>query len=108
VKNYSEYYHDSLEYKEELINMFTLGQITLEDKAKGEAHSSRSVRKSPNSSSRPEDDSEDYDYVRKIMSKRYVGNFSLFQSIPDFWAIDQLFPIVPDTELNIEPDSVVA
>ncbi len=105
VKNYSEYYHDSLEYKEELINMFTLGQITLEDKAKGEALFFKICQKVFKFIQQTEDDSEDFDYVRKIMSKRYVANFSLFQSIPDFWAIDQLFPIVPIQKLNIEPDS---
>ena len=103
VKTYREFYHDSLEYKEELINLFNLGQIDLEDKAKGEALFYKICKKIYRYLQQTEDDSEEYEYVRKLMSKRYIGNFSLFQTMPDFWAIDQLFPIVPIQKLNMEP-----
>lgn len=105
VKNYREYYHDSLEYKEELLNMFNLGQLNLEDKARGEALFFKICQKIYNFTLQTEDESEEFDYIKKLMSKKYIGNFSLFQSLPDFWAIDQLFPIVPIQKLNIEPDS---
>ena len=103
VKTYREFYHDSLEYKEELINLFNLGQIDLEDKAKGEALFYKICQKIYRYLQQTENDSEEYEYVRKLMSKRYIGNFSLFQTMPDFWAIDQLFPIVPIQKLNMEP-----
>jgi len=105
VKNYRELYHDSLEYKDELINMFNLGQLGLEDKAKGEALFYKICQKIYRYIQQTEDESEEFDIVRKLMSKRYIGNFSLFQSMPDFWAIDQLFPIVPIQKLNKEPEN---
>ena len=105
VKNYRELYHDSLEYKDELINMFNLGQLGLEDKAKGESLFYKICQKIYRYIQQTEDESEEFDIVRKLMSKRYIGNFSLFQSMPDFWAIDQLFPIVPIQKLNKEPEN---
>jgi arginine decarboxylase len=105
VKTYREFYHDSLEYKEELINLFNLGQIDLEDKAKGEALFFKICQKIYRYLQQTENDSEEYEYVRKLMSMRYIGNFSLFQTMPDFWAIDQLFPIVPIQKLNKEPEN---
>jgi arginine decarboxylase len=105
VKNYRELYHDSLEYKDELINMFNLGQLGLEDKAKGEALFYKICQKIYKYIQQTEDESEEFDNVRKLMSKRYIGNFSMFQSMPDFWAIDQLFPIVPIQKLNKEPEN---
>lgn len=104
VKNYRELYHDSLEFKDELINLFNLGQLNLEDKAKGEALFYKICQKIYKYIQQTEDDSEEFEYVRKLMSKKYIGNFSMFQSMPDFWAIDQLFPIVPIQKLNTEPE----
>jgi arginine decarboxylase len=106
VKNYREYYHDSLEYKEELINMFNLGQLSLEEKARGESLFFDICQKIYKFLQRTEDESEEFDYVKKFVSKKYIGNFSVFQSMPDFWAIDQLFPIVPIQKLNQEPECI--
>ncbi len=104
VKNYREYYHDSLEYKDELINMFNLGQLDLAEKARGETLFFKICQKIHNFIRQTGNESEEFDHVRKLMSKRYIGNFSLFQSMPDFWAIDQLFPIVPIQKLNHRPE----
>lgn len=106
VKNYREYFHDSLDYKEELINMFNLGQLDLAEKAKGEALFYKICQKIHRFLKQTGNESEEFDYVRKLMSKKYIGNFSLFQSMPDFWAIGQLFPIVPIQKLNQQPECV--
>ncbi|KAF5411173.1 MAG: arginine decarboxylase [Candidatus Methanocomedens sp.] len=106
VKNYREYFHDSLEYKDELINMFNLGQLDLAEKAKGEALFYNVCQKIHRFIKQTGNESEEFDYVRKLMSKKYIGNFSLFQSMPDFWAIGQLFPIVPIQKLNRQPECV--
>ncbi|MDF1556909.1 MAG: biosynthetic arginine decarboxylase [ANME-2 cluster archaeon] len=106
VKNYREYFHDSLEYKEELINMFNLGQLDLAEKAKGETLFFNICQKIHRFINQTGNESEEFDYVRKLMSKKYIGNFSLFQSMPDFWAIGQLFPIVPIQKLNRQPECV--
>ncbi|MCD4809420.1 MAG: biosynthetic arginine decarboxylase, partial [Methanosarcinales archaeon] len=104
VKNYREYYHDSLEYKDELISMFNLGQLDLAEKARGETLFFKICQKIYRFIRQTDNESEEFDYVRKLMSKRYIGNFSLFQSMPDFWAIGQLFPIVPIQKLNRQPE----
>ena len=101
---YREYYHDSLDYKDELINMFNLGQLDLAEKAKCEALFFRICQKIHRFIMQTGNESEEFDYVRKLMSKRYIGNFSLFQSMPDFWAIGQLFPIGPIQKLNRQPE----
>ncbi|MCL7474687.1 MAG: biosynthetic arginine decarboxylase [ANME-2 cluster archaeon] len=106
VKNYREYYHDSLEFKEELINMFNLGQLDLAEKAKGETLFYDICQKIHKFIKQTGNESEEFDYVRKLLSKKYIGNFSLFQSMPDFWAIDQLFPIVPIQKLNMQPECI--
>jgi arginine decarboxylase len=105
IKNYTEYYHDSLDYKEELINLFNLGQLDMEEKAKGEALFFRICQKINQFLKQTGNDSEEFDYVRKLMSKQYIGNFSLFQTMPDFWSINQLFPIVPIQKLNKKPEN---
>ncbi|MCL7411724.1 MAG: biosynthetic arginine decarboxylase [Methanosarcinaceae archaeon] len=103
IKNYRELYHDSLQYKDEILYMFNLGQLGLEDKAKGETLFYKICQKIYRYLQQTENESEEFDYVRKLISKKYIGNFSMFQSMPDFWAIDQLFPIVPIQKLNKEP-----
>ena len=85
--------------------MFNLGQLGLVDKAKGEALFYKICQKILKYIQLTENESEEFDYVKKMMSKRYITNFSVFQSMPDFWALDQLFPIVPIQRLNEEPDS---
>ena len=49
------------------------------------------------------DDSEDIRSLDRMLSDIYFANFSLFQSMPDSWAIDQLFPVMPIHRLNEEP-----
>ena len=103
INNYRESYHDSLEYKDELISLFNLGQLSLEDKAKGEALFYKISKRIFEIIHQTKDYSEEFDRINKLMSKRYIGNFSLFQSMPDFWAVDQLFPIMPIQRLDEKP-----
>jgi arginine decarboxylase len=46
---------------------------------------------------------EEFDDLENILASKYICNFSVFQSVPDAWALDQLFPILPVTRLNEEP-----
>src|SRR3990172_7658771 len=50
-----------------------------------------------------ENKSDDFDDLNKLLSKKYIGNFSTFQSMPDFWAVKQLFPVVPVSRANEKP-----
>jgi len=103
IKNYREYYHDALEHREELFTLFNLGLISLEDRAKGEVLfwdvCERADRYAQQSKYVP----EEFGDLRKLLCAKYLANFSVFRSVPDHWALDQLFPIVPIQSLNKLP-----
>ena len=103
IKNYREYYHDALEHREELFTLFNLGLISLEDRAKGEVLfwdvCERADRYAQQSKYVP----EEFGDLRKLLCAKYLTNFSVFKSVPDHWALDQLFPIVPIQSLNKPP-----
>jgi arginine decarboxylase len=103
IKNYREYYHDALEHREELFTLFNLGLISLEDRAKGEVLfwdvCERADRYAQQSKYVP----EEFGDLRKLLCAKYLANFSVFKSVPDHWALDQLFPIVPIQNLNKVP-----
>ena len=102
-KNFLEYYHDSLEHKEELFTLFDLGFISLEERAKGESLFWEVCDKANNFAKLSQFKSEEFDDLRKLLSAKYLCNFSVFRSVPDHWAIDQLFPIIPIHKLDELP-----
>ncbi len=102
-KTFLEYYHDALEHKEELFTLFDLGFITLEERAKGESLFWEVCDKANNFAKLSKFKSEEFDDLRKLLSAKYLCNFSVFRSVPDHWAIDQLFPIIPIHKLNETP-----
>lgn len=103
AKNFLEYYHDALEHKEELFTLFDLGYINLEQRSKGEVLFWEVCDKANNFAKVAGYKSEEFDDLRKLLSAKYLCNFSVFRSLPDHWAIDQLFPIVPIHRLNEVP-----
>ena len=102
-KNYREYYHDALEHREELFTMFDLGLITLEDKGKGEVLFWDVCERADQFAQMKKYVSEEFDDLRRLMCAKYLANFSVFRSMPDNWALEQLFPIVPIHKLNKKP-----
>jgi arginine decarboxylase len=103
-KNFREYYHDALEHKEELFTMFNLGLISLEDRAKGEALFWEVCERASRFALQSKIISEEFDELRKMLSVKYLCNFSVFRCVPDTWAIEQLFPIMPIHKLNTTPN----
>lgn len=103
AKNFLEYYHDALEHKEELFTLFDLGFVSLEDRSKGEILFWEVCDKANNFANLSQLKSEEFDDLRKLLSAKYLCNFSVFRSVPDHWAIDQLFPIIPIHKLNEVP-----
>lgn len=103
-KNYREYYHDAQEHKEELFTMFNLGLISLEDRARGESLfwevSAKALKYAQQAKYVP----EEFEELKSVLAARYLCNFSVFRSVPDHWAIEQLFPVVPIHRLK-EPAS---
>ena len=102
-KNYSEYYHDALEHKDELHTQFNLGLISLEDRAKGEVLFWETCARALKESEEDTFPDDEFESLKKILAQKYLCNFSLFRSAPDSWAIKQLFPVVPIHRLNEIP-----
>lgn len=102
-KNLQECYNDALAYRDDIRELFRFGQINLRARAWAEnmfleiqqaiARTLPLARRIP-----PE-----LENLREILADIYYGNFSIFQSLPDTWAIDQLFPIMPVHRLQEEP-----
>ncbi|MBN2573974.1 MAG: biosynthetic arginine decarboxylase [Deltaproteobacteria bacterium] len=102
-KNVREAYHDALEYREEALSLFMLGSLSLPERVVAEdifwaicqkiLKLVRDMREVP----------EEFDGLERTLSDTYFCNFSMFQSLPDIWAIDQLFPIMPIHRLTEEP-----
>jgi arginine decarboxylase len=103
VKNYREYYHDALEHREELFTLFNLGIISLEDRAKGEVLFWDVCERADKYAQQAKYVSEEFGDLRRLLCAKYLTNFSVFRSVPDHWALDQLFPIVPIHGLNRPP-----
>jgi arginine decarboxylase len=103
AKTFREDYHDALQQREDLNKLFELGYLDLEEKAKGEwlfwQICRRAIKHSAGMKQRP----EEFDELERLLAAKYVCNFSMFQSLPDFWAFDQLFPIMPIHRLNEVP-----
>lgn len=102
-KNYREYYHDALENRDELFTMFNLGLISLEAKGKGEVLFWDICEKADQFAQQKKYVAEEFDELRQLMCVKYLANFSVFRSMPDNWALEQLFPIVPIHKLNKKP-----
>jgi arginine decarboxylase len=103
AKNVLESYHDAVEYKDEVLQLFNLGHLSLEHRVLCEnlfwAVCEKVLMAVRNQAHLP----EELEGLEKALSDTYFCNFSMFQSVPDAWAVDQLFPICPIHRLNEEP-----
>jgi arginine decarboxylase len=102
-ENYQEAYHDAVQFKEEAISRFNLGILRLTERAKAERIFWACCQKILNITRQQEYIPDELEDLEKIMASIYYINLSVFQSAPDCWAIDQLFPIMPIHRLNEEP-----
>ncbi|MGH9914959.1 MAG: biosynthetic arginine decarboxylase, partial [Pyrinomonadaceae bacterium] len=102
-KTYREYYHDALEHRDELFTLFNLGLVSLEDRAKGEVLFWDVCERADRYARQVEYVSEEFADLRRLMQVKYLTNFSVFRSVPDHWALGQLFPIIPIHKLNKTP-----
>ncbi len=102
-ENYQEAYHDAVQFKEEATSLFNFGYLSLKERAKAEQLYWACCRKILEISRQQEYVPDDLEDLEKIMASIYYINLSVFQSAPDSWAIDQLFPIMPIHRLDEEP-----
>ncbi len=99
-----EDYHDTQQLMLETVNLFNLGYLTLNDRATAEWLYSKIVLKISTILEKIKPVPEELQNFNLHLRQTYFANFSLFQSIPDSWAIDQIFPIMPIQRLNEKPD----
>ncbi len=102
-KNVLEAYHDALEYKEEALQLFNLGNLSLEERVVAEDIFWAFCQKALKIVRELREVPEELEGLERALSDTYFCNFSMFQSLPDIWAIDQLFPIMPIHRLGEEP-----
>lgn len=102
-KNYEEAFHDIQHAREQLLNMFNLGYVNLQWRAYAEgiywAANYKIYRLAKDGAFIP----DELEGLEKSLADIYFCNFSLFQSLPDMWAIDQIFPIMPIHRLDQKP-----
>ena len=98
-----ECYHDALTARDQALQMFSLGLLSLELRGLMERLFWATCAKIRDVYRRIERRPEELEGLESILSDTYFCNFSVFQSLPDSWAIDQLFPIMPIHRLNERP-----
>lgn len=101
--NYQEMYHDAIQFKEEAISLFNFGYLTLAERAQAEQLYWACCQKIYLITQNESYVSDDLNDLQDLMTSTYYINLSVFQSAPDTWAIDQLFPILPIHRLNEKP-----
>ncbi|NMC73665.1 MAG: biosynthetic arginine decarboxylase [Geobacteraceae bacterium] len=103
-----EDYHDTIQLIQEAVSLFNLGYLNLNDRAVAELICSKIIRKINGIVEKMKPIPEELQNFQLSLRQTYFANFSLFQSVPDSWAIDQLFPIVPIQRLNQKPDVIAS
>lgn len=101
--NFQESYHDVKHLRQQCLDMFNLGLLDLELRAQGEALYWASLRKIGEFSRAADSQPAEMDSLESELSDIYFLNMSVFQSLPDSWAIGQVFPIMPIHRLDEEP-----
>ncbi len=98
-----ETWHDAEQIREEALDRFSLGLLDLKTRAQIERLFWSIARELYQMTNETKHVPEELRHLPKILSDKYFCNFSLFQSMPDSWAIDQIFPIVPLQRLDEKP-----
>lgn len=104
IDNLREFYNDLNDLKDNTLQLFTFGLLSLAEKAAIETlfwsistKMAKLVEDSP--------DHEDiHKHLTEFLSDTYFCNFSVFQSLPDSWAVDQIFPVMPIHRLETQPN----
>ncbi|MBV9226116.1 MAG: biosynthetic arginine decarboxylase, partial [Acidobacteriaceae bacterium] len=102
-KNLLETYHDAQQALDSALNLFSLGYLTLEQRSTAENLYWAICRKILRFARELDFFPEELEGLDGMLSDTYFCNFSLFQSMPDSWAVKQLFPIMPIHRLNEPP-----
>ncbi len=102
-KNWREYLHDAYQKKDEMLSAFSLGFLSLKQRAQAELAFSRIIELASGFSHHGRFDGEDKAALDRIAARLHAFNFSIFKSLPDSWILDMLFPIMPTCRLRDKP-----
>ncbi|WOX04282.1 biosynthetic arginine decarboxylase [Microbulbifer pacificus] len=103
TKNLQESYNDALYYRDEIRALYLHGQVSLRDRALAENLFLQCAQKIRKLLDEVEEVPMDLQALPEVLSDIYYANMSVFQSLPDIWAIDQLFPLAPVHRLDEAP-----
>lgn len=98
-----ETWHDAQQIREEALDLFSLGLLDLRTRAQIERLFWSIARDIQLMTTEIKHVPDEFRSLPKLLSDKYFCNFSLFQSLPDSWAIDQIFPIMPLQRLDEKP-----
>ncbi len=101
--NFTEYYHDAQLAKESTLHLFNLGYCSLEHRSLAERLFFGICAKVAKIVQHMEFQPEEFQGLELMLADTYFCNMSIFQSMPDSWAIDQIFPVMPIHRLDEEP-----
>jgi len=103
IRNLQETLNDAIYYRDEVRQLFNRGQITLRQRSLAENLFWTILNKILETGRELKNAPAELGEIERLLSDIYYCNFSLFQSLPDSWAIDQLFPVMPIHRLNEKP-----
>ncbi len=102
-KNVIESFHDAMQIKEDAATLFNIGQLDLRGRARVERLFWDCCEKIQKIAADLKEMPEELEDLEKGLADTYYGNLSVFQSMPDHWAVKQLFPVMPIQRLNEKP-----
>ncbi|MCC8109028.1 MAG: biosynthetic arginine decarboxylase, partial [Planctomycetes bacterium] len=103
AKNYQESYHDAIQARQDALTLFNHGNLTLEERAGVETRFRLACQKILQLVRKLDYVPDDLAGLESMLATTYFCNYSVFQSIPDHWAIRQLFPVMPLHRLSEKP-----
>ncbi len=103
IRNLQESYNDAIYYRDETRRLFSAGSVTLRQRTLAERYFWAIIMKIAQEKKKLKNVPRDLEDIDVNLADIYYGNFSVFQSLPDTWAIDQLFPIMPIHRLDEFP-----
>jgi len=104
IRSLQECYNDALHYYDEIHQLFITGRVTLRQRTVAERYFWAIIRTIATEKSKLKNVPKDLQEIDSTLADIYYCNFSVFQSLPDAWAIDQVFPIMPIHRLNEFPE----
>ena len=100
VRNLQECYNDAIYYRDEMRQMFITGRATLRQRTLADKFFWAIMKRIAQEKDKLKHTPKELADIDSSLADIYYGNFSVFQSLPDAWAIDQLFPVMPVHRLN--------